>query len=75
LQISGEKIGVFHKNQCYDQIIAKTSISLSKKRQFFAKFFGENMLKIITPVPGHTGSNALCNSKEVGILHIHKLVA
>jgi hypothetical protein len=25
---------------------------LSKKRQFFAKFFGENIFKIITLVPG-----------------------
>jgi hypothetical protein len=34
------------------KIFAKTSSSLSKKRQFFAKFFGENILKIITSVPG-----------------------
>jgi hypothetical protein len=32
-------------------IFAKTSNSLSKKRQFFAKCFGENILKIITSVP------------------------
>jgi hypothetical protein len=30
-------------------IFAKTSISLSKN----AKFFGKNILKIITSVPGH----------------------
>jgi hypothetical protein len=29
------KIGVFLKNQCYDQIFSKTSCSLSKKRQYF----------------------------------------
>jgi hypothetical protein len=48
--IFGEKIGVFLKYQCYDQIILK--FVLSQKRQFFAKFFGENILKIITSVPG-----------------------
>jgi hypothetical protein len=51
LPIFGENIGVFLKNQCYDRIFEKTSISLSKKRQFFDKFFGENILKIITSVP------------------------
>jgi hypothetical protein len=39
----GGKIGVFLKNQCYDQMFAKkTSRSLSKKLLFFAKCFGEN---------------------------------
>jgi hypothetical protein len=33
-------------------IFAKTSSSLNQKRQFFAKFFSENILKIITSVPG-----------------------
>jgi hypothetical protein len=31
-------------------IIAKTNSSLSKKREKFPKFFGENILKIITSV-------------------------
>jgi hypothetical protein len=48
----GEKIGVFLKNQCYDQMFAKFSFVLSQKRQFFAEFFGENISKIITSVPG-----------------------
>jgi hypothetical protein len=39
-------------NQCYDQIIFKFGFVLSQKRNFFAKFFGENILKIITSVPG-----------------------
>jgi hypothetical protein len=41
----------FLKNQCYDQNFAKTSISLRKNANIFAKFFGENILKIITSVP------------------------
>jgi hypothetical protein len=50
--IFGEKIGVFLKNQCYDQFFSQTSSSLSKKRQYFRWIFGENILKIITSVPG-----------------------
>jgi hypothetical protein len=42
-QFSAKKIGVFLKNQYYDQIFAKTSCSLSKKRQYFRYFFGENI--------------------------------
>jgi hypothetical protein len=48
--IFGEKICVFLKSQCYEQIFEKkTSSSLEqRKRKFFsAKFF----LKIITSVP------------------------
>jgi hypothetical protein len=52
LTIFGEKIGVFLKNQSYDQNFASISFVLSQKRQFFAIFFGENILKIITSVPG-----------------------
>jgi hypothetical protein len=41
-----KKIGVFLKNQCYDQNLAQFSFVLSQKRQyFFAEFFGENFLK------------------------------
>jgi hypothetical protein len=35
------------------KILHNLSFVLSKKRQCFAEFFGENILKIITPVPGH----------------------
>jgi hypothetical protein len=33
--IFGEKIGVFLKNQCYDDIFSKFGFVLSRKRQFF----------------------------------------
>jgi hypothetical protein len=39
LPIFGEKFGVFLKNHCYDHIFAKTSNSLSKKRQNFRQIF------------------------------------
>jgi hypothetical protein len=35
------KIGVFLKNQCYDQIFALFSLILSKKAIFFANFFSQ----------------------------------
>jgi hypothetical protein len=41
--IFGEKIGVFLKYQCNDQLFSKFSFVLSQKRQFFAKIFGENI--------------------------------
>jgi hypothetical protein len=50
--IFSEKICVFLKYQCYAQFFSKFGFVLSQKRQFFAKFFGENILKIITSVPG-----------------------
>jgi hypothetical protein len=46
------KIGVFFKNQCYDNFFKKISFVFSQKLHFFANFFGENILKIITSVPG-----------------------
>jgi hypothetical protein len=51
-QISAKKMALFFKNQCYDQNFAYFSFVLSQKRLFFAEFFGENILKIITSVPG-----------------------
>jgi hypothetical protein len=50
--IFGEKIGVYLKYQCYDQLFSKISFVWSQKRQFFEIFFGENIFKIITSVPG-----------------------
>jgi hypothetical protein len=41
LTISGEKIGAFLKNQCYDHIFEKYSFFLSQKRQFFADFLAK----------------------------------
>jgi hypothetical protein len=35
-------------------IFAKTSFVLRQNANIFAKFFGENILQIITSVPGHT---------------------
>jgi hypothetical protein len=43
-QFSAEKIGVLLINQGYDnKFFSKTRSSLSKKRQFFAHFLGENI--------------------------------
>jgi hypothetical protein len=45
LTIFGEKIGVFLKNQCYDQLFKQLSFVLSQKRPFFRRFFGENIFQ------------------------------
>jgi hypothetical protein len=53
--IFGDKIGVFLKYQCYDQLFSKFSFVSSQKRQSFRNIFraaGENILKIITSAPG-----------------------
>jgi hypothetical protein len=50
-RFSAEKTGVFLKNQCYDQIFARTSTSFSKNASFLTNLFGENIFKIITSVP------------------------
>jgi hypothetical protein len=54
LPIFGEKIGVFSKSNVMITIFHKTKSSLSKKRHFSAKFFGENIFKIIISVPART---------------------
>jgi hypothetical protein len=52
-----DKIGVFLKNQCYDQIFAKTSCSLSKKTPIFSlNFSAKIILNIITSVPDYPDS-------------------
>jgi hypothetical protein len=40
------------KNQCYDQIFGKVATVRAKNADIFAKFFGKNIFKIITSVPG-----------------------
>jgi hypothetical protein len=51
--IFGETVGVFLKNQCYDQRFALFSFVFESGTPIFvAIFFGENVLKIVTSVPG-----------------------
>jgi hypothetical protein len=38
-----EKIGVFLKNQCYDQNLHNLALFSVKNANFFAEFFGENI--------------------------------
>jgi hypothetical protein len=47
--------GVILKNRSYDQIFALFSFVLNQKRQFFGRFFGENISRIKTSVPGVIG--------------------
>jgi hypothetical protein len=50
-QFLAKKLAFFSKTNVMI-IFSKFSFVLSQKRQFFANFFGENILKIITSVPG-----------------------
>jgi hypothetical protein len=50
--IFGEKIGVFSKTNVMINFFQNLALSRVKNANFFAKFFGENILKIITSVPG-----------------------
>jgi hypothetical protein len=43
--IFGEKIGIFLKYQCYDELFSKSSFVLSQKRQFFRKNVWRKYLK------------------------------
>jgi hypothetical protein len=53
LPIFGEKIGGFHKYQCYDHnFLQKLAVVWAKNANIFAKCLVENILKIITSVPG-----------------------
>jgi hypothetical protein len=52
LPIYGEKNGVFSKTNVMIKVLQKSSSSLRKNINIFAKFFGENIFKIITSVPG-----------------------
>jgi hypothetical protein len=51
ITIVGEKTDVFLKNKCYPQIFQNLALFRVKNAIFFAEFFGENILKIITSVP------------------------
>jgi hypothetical protein len=52
-QFLAKNIGVL-LNQCNDQLFfTKNSSSFSKNAKFFGNFFGKNILKTITSVPGH----------------------
>jgi hypothetical protein len=51
-QFSAKKIGVFLKNQCYDQLFSKFSFVLSQKHQFFRRIFRQKYFKNHNIGPG-----------------------
>jgi hypothetical protein len=63
-QFSAKKLAFFTKTNVMITIFAKTSSSLSKKRQFFAKFFVENIFKIVTSVAGASTYRAFCKVEK-----------
>jgi hypothetical protein len=51
-KFSAKNLALFSKTNVMITIFAKTSSSLSKIANIFAKFYGEHIFKIITSVPG-----------------------
>jgi hypothetical protein len=57
--------GVFLKNQYYGPIFAYIQLRFEQKDYFFAKFFGENIFKIITLVPDGANFRPLVYFEQV----------
>jgi hypothetical protein len=51
-QFSAKKLAFFSKTNVMIKILNNLALFWVKKRQFFAEFFGKNIFKIITSVPG-----------------------
>jgi hypothetical protein len=54
-QFLAKKLAFFSKINVMIKILHNLALFGVKKRQFFAIFFGENILKIISSTPGHPG--------------------
>jgi hypothetical protein len=52
-QFLAKKLAFFSKTNVMIQILHNLALFQVKNANFFAKNFGENILKIITSVPGH----------------------
>jgi hypothetical protein len=72
LTIFGEKNGVFSKTNVMIKLLHNLALFQVKNANFFAKIFGENILKIITSVPGIVISFDLqaLRFKLVGVRHV-----
>jgi hypothetical protein len=51
MQFSAKKLAFFSKTNAMIKIFHILALFLVKNANFFAEFFGENILKIITSVP------------------------
>jgi hypothetical protein len=51
-QFSAQKLPFSQKPMLWSQFLRKLKVVWAKNAKIFAKFFGENILKIITSVPG-----------------------
>jgi hypothetical protein len=56
-QFSAKKLEFFSKTNVMIKILHTLAMFRVKNDNFFAEFFGENIFKIITSVPGHTGAD------------------
>jgi hypothetical protein len=55
-QFLAKKLALFSKNNAMIKNLHNLALFRVKNANFFAEIFGENILKIITSVPGHTYS-------------------
>jgi hypothetical protein len=59
------KIGVFFKYHVMIKFVQNLALFCVKNANFFAKFFGENILKIITSIPVYY--SYVCRQKEMAL--------
>jgi hypothetical protein len=65
LPIFGKKIGVFLRNQCYDQKLAYFSFVLSPKRQFFRRIFRRKYFKNHNIGPGFVSHKCYLHETQI----------
>jgi hypothetical protein len=63
-QFSAKKLAFFLNSNVMIKSFSKVRFVLCLKRHFFAKFFGENILKIITLAPDQTICRYITNLKN-----------
>jgi hypothetical protein len=67
-QFSGEKkLAFFSKNNVMVIFLQNLAVVRAKNANIFAKFFGENLFKIITSVPGSVFLARSCRRREIEI--------
>jgi hypothetical protein len=62
----------FLKNHCYDQILHYLALFWVKNANFFAKFLGENIFKIITSTQGTLSTSYTCKNVSFWLFWIEE---
>jgi hypothetical protein len=75
LTISAKKLAFFSKTNVLIKILHILALFWVKHAKFFAEFFGENILKIITSVPGANPTTLIYNTSNVKIYYATNSIA